>query len=224
MSIYLYEESIINKMREITGDDRIIITPSDNIVNIIPRIANDELKLPLIHVIRNNWKISNTNSHGMKMNGNINNNFPMFDNGSNIIDGKIHRLHTIPITFSHTFEVWTKTRKENDEMIRELIWFFKTMPEFKVKIPYGLNIEHVFTLDIQPDIIDNTSVISHKDSGELFLQAVITTCSDAYLWKSSSSNPTCIEINTELVSDLKISPTISDYNIMTIEQKEREAK
>lgn len=212
MSIYLYEEAIVNKMREITGDERIIITPSDNIYNVIPRIQNDELKLPLIHVIRNNWKIANNKPHGMKMNGHINNDFPMYNNNSNIVDGKIHRLHTIPINFSHTFEVWTRTRQENDEIIRELIWFFSTMGEFTVHIPYGLNIDHVFTLELLPDVVDNTEIISQKNTGELFLQAILTNCSDAYLWKSSTHNPTCITMQTELAEEYREIHINQDYD------------
>ena len=224
MSIYKYEEAIVARMREITGDDRIIITPSDNILNVIPRIAKDELKLPLIHMIRNNWHISSKNSHAMKMNGHISNNFPMFYDGSNEINGKIHREHIIPITFSHTFEVWSRTREENDEMIRELIWFFMTMGEFKVKIPYGLNIEHVFTLELQSEIVDNTNIVSHAEIGEIFLQALITNCNDAYLWKSSQHNPTCIHINTQLETLKGDIISNQDYNIMTNEQKEMETR
>ena len=69
MSLYKYEEAIVTKMREITGDDRVIITPSDNVENIIPRITNDEYKLPLRHIVRNNWGVSTKRQHGMKMNG-----------------------------------------------------------------------------------------------------------------------------------------------------------
>lgn len=200
MSIYKYEESIVNKMREITGDDRIIITPSDNIINVIPRIAKDEIKLPLIHIIRNGWGLTDKRSHSMKMNGHINNHFPLYNMNDYISkeDGRVHRLHTLPIRFSHIFEVWSRTREENDEMMRELLWFFSTMGEFEVKIPYGVDITHTFTLKLNSDIADNTSVVSHKDAGELFLQAFSTTCDDAYLWKSSSHNPTCIHIDTQL--------------------------
>lgn len=219
MSIYLYEKAIVEKMREITGDDRIVITPSENIRNIIPRISNDEIKLPLIHMIRNNWRLSDKKSHAMKMNGHIANDFPLFHQGSNEINGKIHREHIIPITFSHTFEVWSRTREENDEMIRELIWFFSTMGELIVNIPYGLDREHIFTLELQPEIIDNTDVVSHKDMGEVFLQALITTCNDAYLWKSSSHNPTCIHVNTELMNNKNILHASNpDYN-HKLEQK-----
>ena len=219
MSIYLYEKAIVEKMREITGDDRIIITPSENIRNIIPRISSDELQLPLIHMIRNNWRLSDKKSHAMKMNGHIANDFPLFYQGSNEINGKIHREHVIPITFNHTFEVWSRTREENDEMIRELIWFFSTMGELTVKIPYGLDREHVFTLELQPEIIDNTDIVSHKDMGEVFLQAIITTCNDAYLWKSSRHNPTCIHVDTELITDNKKIISNQDYN-HKLEQKE----
>jgi len=220
MSIYKYEEAIVTKMREITGDDRIIITPSEAIQNIIPRIAKDELKLPLIHIIRLPWKLAPQKSHSMKMNGVINDSFPLFREGNYVSpdDGRVHRLHVIPIIFGHTFEVWSRTREENDELLRELIWFFSTMGEFEVKIPYGVDISHKFTLSIQDDIMDNTHVINHKESGELFLQAFNTICTDAYLWKSSSHNPTCVHINTELQTEFLKHPNEIDYNKLKEEE------
>lgn len=226
MSIYKYEESIVNKLREITGDNRIIITPSDNIINIIPRITSDELKLPLIHIVRNKWGLRGDKPHGLIKNGNVNDSFPMFVNGDYVSckDGKVHRIHAIPITFSHSFEVWSKTREENDEMMRELIWFFSTLNEFEVEIPYGLNLTHKFTLNLQPDIVDSTDVLSHQVAGELFLQACITTCDDAYLWKSSAHNPTCIHIDSTLstINNFKVNEV--NYNILTTEQQEMEMK
>lgn len=226
MSIYKYEEAIVSKMREITGDDRVIITPSENIINVIPRIAKDELKLPLIHMIRTNCSIYPKNQHGMKHNGLLNDDVPMFYQGpQNAGDGRIHRMNMIPIQFSHTFEVWSKTREENDEMIRELIWFFHTQPTFEVDIPYGVNIHHTFNLELGNEIIDNSEVISHKDIGEIFLQAIITTCRDAYLWKSMSHNPSCIHIKTELKDNISGHVINSpDYNIFTQEEKRNEVK
>ena len=213
MSIYLYEEAIVERLREITGDDRIIITPSDNIINVIPRIAKDELKLPLIHMTRLSTSLTSKNPHGMKMNGHVNNEFPLYRNGDNISceDGRVHRVHAIPFTFTHAYEVWSKTRRENVELIRELIWFFSTMGEFIVKIPYGLNMEHVFTLQLNNDISDGTNVVSHKDAGELFLQTITCTCNDAYFWKSSSHNPTCIHIDAQINNFVEVEKTI-DYN------------
>lgn len=229
MSIYKYEEAIVKRMREITGDDRVIITPSQNITNIIPRIKKDELELPLIHMIRQNWKVANRNPHGMKMNGLINDQVPMyvskFHNYENEEDGKIHRMHVIPIEFSHTYEVWTRTREENDEMIRELIWFFSTLSELEVEIPYGVNIKHAFTLELQPEIVDNTNIVSQKETGELFLQALNCKCTDAYLWKSSSHNPTCIHLNTELKFSNEYNRQNNiDYNQKTIEENGFEVK
>ena len=94
---------------------------------------------------------------------------------------------------------------------KQLIWFFKTIGEFEVEIPYGLNRNHIFTLTLGNDIIDNTNIVSHKDSGELFLQAIITHCDDAYLWKSSSHNPTCIHMNTVLEASTVIPIKTPDY-------------
>ena len=221
MAVYLYEKAIVEKMRQITNDDRIIITPSDNIYNIIPRISNDELKLPLIHLVRQPWKLADIKPHGMIYNGSVNDRFPMYKHGDYIdcSDGKVHRMHAIPIVMSHVFEVWSRTREENDELIRELIWFLKTNNEFYVDIPYGVNDKHIFTLQIASDIMDNTDIVSHKDTGELFMQSFITICNDAYLWKSSSHNPTCINVGFEIKELKHEIIQAQDYNELTEEQR-----
>lgn len=214
MSIYKYEEAIILRMRKLTGDDRIIITPSDNINNVIPRIKNDELKLPLIFMTRNSWGLANSRPHGLKMNGHINNNFPLMKEPTPINEyGKIKRLQVIPIIFNHTFTVLSKTREENDNIIRELIWLFAIDPTFEINVPYTLNIPHVFTLSILNDITDASPISSHSDIGEYFSQSFTTTCNDAYLWKSSEHYPTRICIDGKINNEHYITKQSSCSNI-----------
>lgn len=198
MALYLYEQSIVNKLKQITGDERIIITPSDNIINVIPRITNDELELPLLHLIRTDWKLNTNHQHGLAMNGVVNNNMYMFESYDSIgEDGKVHRIHAIPMSFAHTLEVWTKTREENDDIVRELIWFFTTMNQFTIKVPYDTNSEFDFHVQLSTDIIDNTNILTQKDIGEIYLQAISFRCDEAYLWKSSTHNPTTINVSLD---------------------------
>lgn len=220
MSIYIYEESIVNKLRHITGDNRVIITPSDNVIDLISRINNDEFELPLIHIVRNKWGINSKKQHGLKMNGLIANNSYLYNVEDNIspTDGRIHSMHAIPMVMSHSFEVWSRTRKECDEIIRELIWFFGTMNEFEVDIPYGLNRKHVFSLNLHEEIIDSTDIISQATKGEIFLQAIVTSCDDCYIWKSSSRNPTCINVTGQIVAGDEIIYS-HNYDELTREEK-----
>lgn len=225
MSIYKYEEAFIDKLRDITGDDRIIITNGDinNVTTIIGNINKDEIKLPLIQITRLSWEVD-TKHHGKKMNGHINNDFPLFGLGPHIAgefegeDGKIHRLHLMPMNFTHKINVWTKTREENDEMIRELIWFFATIGRLYVNIPYGINLTHEFTLEVDGSITDETNIPAHLESGQLFIQSFNVTCQDAALWKSSEHNPTCIHITSE-IKELN-HPHIASPNYNKLSQEE----
>lgn len=219
MSVYLYEDAIVEKMRKIVNDDRFIITPSDNINNVIPRIKKDELKLPLIFMTRTGWGLTSQRHHGLKMNGHIANEFPLFNEFEGIDEcEKIKRVHAIPIKFSHTFTVLTRTREENDNIMRELIWLFATDPNFEIIVPYTLNMPHIFVLDINSDITDQSEIGRHPDIGEYFSQSFSTTCNDAYLWKSSEHNPTCVHINGQLQTNYETINTM-DYNNLSEEER-----
>ena len=213
MSIYLYEEAILKSLQSVVNahKDKIVITPSDNIQQILPRITNekDSLKLPFIHIARVNWGLLNNRSHSMKMNGHINNNFPLHYEEYCSPDGRIHRLEVIPI-------------RENDEFIRELIWFFSTMNEFTIQVPYGLDINHVFSVRINNDITMEKDIKAQVDYGQLYIQSFTITCDDAYLWKSSSHNPICIDFDIVYDNDDNLNTTLVDidYNQKTVEESD----
>lgn len=199
MSIYKYENAIIEKLREILGDDKIFITPSDNVINVVARISQDKIQLPLLQISRESWNVM-TKHHGKKMNGHINDQFPLFKycDYTCECDGKIHRLHLLPMNFTHKISVWTNNREENDELVRELLWFFATMGRLYVDIPYGVNLTHEFTLEVDSGINDESDISGHVEKGQLFVQSFIIKCEDAALWKSSEHNPTCIHITPEV--------------------------
>ena len=75
--------------------------------------------------------------------------------------------------------------------------------------------------NLEGEVIDNTNIVNQKNAGELFLQAIITNCDDAFLWKSSSHNPTCIDVGLQLKNSLEPIINTQDYNTLTIEEKSK---
>lgn len=178
MSFYLYDEAIVNNLRSLVNDDRIHIVPPDNALNVIGRITDDDIKLPLISLSRTSTQISNSISHPMKFDGGI----AGYDSKTKIFK----KIQAIPIRINYLLDVWTKHRQENDDIIRELIFYISTHPTMKVEIPYGLDIEHKFNIFIDSDIDDNSDIVEHKNRGEYFRQTLSLYTDDAYLWKSAS--------------------------------------
>lgn len=193
MSAYMYDEAIINNLRSIVGDDRITITPVDTIFDIIPRLNNDKITLPLLTVTRRNWSIQSDNvNHAAKYEGAL--------SGIYQDEGKttIQRVQFVPMTLTYSLDVWTKQRLENDEIVRELFWYYMTSPTLQITVPYKLDFDHNFNLFIEPEIEDNSDISQHLNTGEVFRQTLTIYTDDAKLWKSSSRDPTIIDIRFKL--------------------------
>lgn len=194
MSIYMYDEAIVKSFRNLVNDNRITITPPDNVFRTIGRIAEDRIEFPLISLTRT----------GMSINMSSVQHFTKFEGATVEYDedeNKFKKIQAIPIRINYLVDVWTKSRKENDSIIRELIFYYMTHPTLEVDIPYGLDISHNFNLFLDEDIDDNSDIVEHKNRGEYFRQTLSMYTDDAYIWKSSSRAPTYIEIDK--VSDIE---------------------
>lgn len=195
MSAYLYDKAIVDDLRRVCGDDRITITPVDNVYNVIPRIQDDKFKLPLITLTRTNWSIKSLhNNHSAKFEGALSEIAynPKYE------DLDIKRVQFVDMYLSYAIDVWTRTRAENDEIVRELYWYYLISPTLQVTVPYDLNFNHVFTLSIDEDIEDNSDIAQHAAKGEMFRQTINIYTDDARLWKSSSRGPTYVDISFDL--------------------------
>lgn len=211
MSVYKYDNAIVNKLRELTNDSRIYVTPPDNVIRTIGQIDSDKIELPLISVARTGYSILDSRSHPMKFEGS--------SAGYNEDLQRFVRFQMIPIRINYLMDVWTKHREENDNIIRELVFYFSTHPTIKVPIGYGLNFDHNFNLILDSQVEDNSDIVEHKNRGEYFRQTLSMYTDDAYLWKSSSRGPTYISgIKTEIYSnDHFVEEEVYDFNISSKE-------
>jgi len=193
MSAYMYDEAVILDLRRIIGDNRITIVPVDRVFDVIPRLDDDNVTLPLISVVRRSWSVkSHDVNHAAKYEG------ALADVRYKEEDVNIQRVQFVPMTIQYSIDVWTKTRLENDEIIRELFWYYMISPTLQIKIPYDLDFDHNFNLFIDEDIEDNSDIIQHVNRGEYFRQTLNIYTDDAKLWKSSSRGPTIIDIRFDL--------------------------
>ena len=196
MSAYLYDEAIVNNLRDIIGDSRISIMPVDNAMQVIPRMNDDTFSLPLVTLTRTSWRIHSQDvNHAAKYEGAT----------SRIYNGEpykhqtqIQKFQFVPMEISYALDVWTRTRAENDEFIRELFWYFMTSPTLQIKVPYELDFDHNFTLFVEEEIEDNSDISRHSEQGEYFRQTIRLYTDDAKLWKSSSREPTTVDINFKI--------------------------
>lgn len=191
MSADLYDNAIINSLREITQDTRIHISPVENVFRTIAKLENteDKIELPLISVTRTGWSLLNAH-HTQKLAGDT----LSYDTEKDWVQN----IQMMPIQINYLLDVWTKTRKENDLIMRELIFYYSTHPTLKVQIPYNSDYEHTFNIYFNADIDDNSDIVEHKNRGEYFRQTIGFYTDDAYMWKTSSRPFTKVIIDVEV--------------------------
>ena len=196
MSAYLYDEAIVESLRNVIGDNRIQIVPMDRVYDIIPRLNDDKLILPLVTLTRTSWSVNVSEAnHAAKYEGataKIYQPSPKFDTN------RIQKFQFVPMRLDYSLDVWTRTRQENDEFIRELFWYFIISPTLQIKVPYALDFDHNFNVFISDDVEDNSDVAQHQLKGEYFRQTLHIYTDDAKLWKSSERNPTTVKVRVEV--------------------------
>ena len=196
MSAYMYDEAIISDLRRVVGDNRIQILPVDRVFDIIPRLNDDKLTLPLISVTRTNWEILADNvNHSAKYEGSTSRVYCASPKFEGI---RVQKFQFVPMQIDYTIDVWTRTRRDNDEFIRELYWYYMISPTLRINVPYDLDFDHNFNVFLRPNITDNSDIIQHQLKGEVFRQSFDIYTDDAKLWKSTSREPTKIDIDFEL--------------------------
>lgn len=179
MSVYMYDDAIIQEMRGLVHNDSVYIVPFEESFNLMSRVKDDSVKLPLIHLTRVGWSIiADRESHPQIFTGAV----TSFDQETL----KMLRHQTIPIRIDYQLDVITRNRLDNDLLMRELIFYFKTHSSLEVLVPYGLNFRHKFNVFLSPDVDDNSDITQFSQQGQYFRQTMGMYTDDAYLWKSSN--------------------------------------
>lgn len=175
--MHIYDDAIIEKFRELFNTDKIFIIPPERAKDTIAQLSRDDITFPLISLDR----------HG----------FTLRDSGSNwtasikgVADsvdstGKANIMHTIPIRIQYQLDVFTVDRLSCDEILRELLFYFKLHPTLYVDIPYGLNGKHKFNVFFNSDIEDNSDTVNHINNGVLYRYTATLYTDDAYLFANT---------------------------------------
>lgn len=180
---YLYDTALVDDLRSLFQDSRISICPPDQVFKIWGELEDDTIEMPIISVLRSGTSLGNS-QHSMRFTGGL--------LAIDPITKQNNKIQAIPIQINYLLDVWTKHREENDNIVRELIFWYMTHPTLKVKIPYGTGLEHNFNIFYDSNIEDNSDISDHPNRGEYFRTTLSVYTDDAYLWKSTINKPTYI--------------------------------
>lgn len=103
--------------------------------------------------------------------------------GRNSSNKRIDELQFVPIRINYQMDVITRSRKDNDQLTDEIIWYFLNNPTLQVSIGKGANVTHNFNLFFNNDVEDNSDLESHVSRGEYFRTTMTLYVPDAKLWK-----------------------------------------
>lgn len=191
--VYLYDDAIVKDLRKRISDERVTITPYDNLMNSLGKSENDKIELPIISIARTGWSLSESRPHPMKFIGELS----RIDEGEVNNEKKIVNVYAMPIRIDYLLDVWTKRRLDNDNIMRELLFYYSIHPTLQVKIPYGLDDYKNFNIMFGTDIEDNSNIPEHVNIGEYIRQTISFYVDDAYLWRSDYHGATYIDIFDE---------------------------
>ena len=192
MSVYLYEESLVNKFKEITGDDRIHIITPDRAIQYLAEFDKDKVNLPAIILSRNSVRLNDIRNHYMTLKGET----ARIEEDATVVKAKI-----VPMTIAWSVDVIAVDRFTCDEIIRELVFYLLTNPRFYVDIPYDLDMKQEFDVFLNNDIADNSDLVNFPNTGEYFRETLTIYTDNAHFYSSQKQYPTFI---VPIVNDEKV--------------------
>lgn len=178
MSVYLYDEAFVEKLRNWTKSSQIqVYSPDDTrrLFEVIADTSNDSpIQLPIICLRRRyGLNVSQTGKKPMSFDGMT---LGLSESGA-------VKLNAIPIDISYQLDIYTRYFREADEFLRNLTFNIINYPKLTVTIPYnGFELQHNGFIRMSNDIEDNSGVPERLINGQFTRLTFNISIDDAYLW------------------------------------------
>ena len=179
MSVKLYDDAIINKLRKWTNDTQInLVSPNDvkRLFQVIADKNNDSpIRLPLISLSRSGgYTVLDTTKRVLSYDG---------KQLGAIAGGRSYQLNAIPISIPYQLDIYTRYFDEADEFTRNIVFNIVNYPKLDVIIPYeGVNFHHDANIRMSSEVEDNSNIPERLISGQFTRNTIHLTVDDAYLF------------------------------------------
>jgi hypothetical protein len=189
MSVYLYDEALVSKIKYWTEKTQLHVFGVDEIRDLFQVIADENkdkpITLPILTITRpKGYKIINSNKQ------------PTTYNGIRVIQGPetASMLAKIPIDIQYQFDIYTRFQKEADMYMRNLVFNIINYPTLSINIPYrDINFKHNANIRITSDVMDTSNNSVKLFNGQFTRLSVTVNIDDAYLWDLRVANNLSIE-------------------------------
>lgn len=153
MSINLYDQAVVDKIKHWVLDPNMTILSPDETLDFFQQSAdqnNDEIKLPLISISRDrDIPIQITARQPLAVRGKT----------FNVKGDKADHLNAIPITLTYQLDIYTRYRFEGDEYLRNFVFNIINDPTLVIQIPYKKsNLLQKSFMELDPTISDNSDI------------------------------------------------------------------
>lgn len=165
MSVYLYDEALINRIRTVINDNTVSVIPFEKVFT-KQADAHDDPPMPIVSVYRQGYSLTNNGTRNIVgyRGGRVN----------DVIDTQNettirYNQQYLPITIRYQIDVWTRNRQQNDEFVRELLWFFMLYPENQIVLQYDNHDQIIkFNTFLEDDITDNSEINEFENRGQYY--------------------------------------------------------
>lgn len=181
MSIYLYDEALVKKLKYWTQLTDIHIYSPDDTQRLFEIIADDSgdapIELPIICLRRKNDLDFTTprkrplSYNGMRLNSTVE---------------KSSQLNAIPVTISYQLDIYTRYAEEADELIRNLTFNIINYPKLPITFTYNdETITHNGFIRMESSVVNNSDIPERLISGQFSRYTFNITIDDAYIFSVS---------------------------------------
>lgn len=189
MSVYLYDDALLSKVKYWTEKTNLHVYGVDEIRDLFQVVADESkdkpITLPILTVTRpKGYTILNTNKK------------PTTYNGIRVVQTEktASMLAQIPINIQYQFDIYTRYQKEADMYMRNLVFNIINYPTLSIVIPYrDINFKHNANIRINSDVTDTSSNSARLFNGQFTRLSVTVNIDDAYLWDLRIANNLTIE-------------------------------
>jgi len=177
MSVTLYDEALLKKIRSWVGDSRLKVISSSDVSDVISTTADEQndgqIELPLISISRQGFRIGNPNrtaisAYGLTIETNPN---------------KSEWLNAIPIELNYQIDIYTRYMNEANEYARNMIFNIVNFPRLTIEIPYyDTHIPLNSSIHLDEDIQDNSAIPERLIFGQFSRLTMRLSVNDAYMF------------------------------------------
>lgn len=188
MSIKIYDEAILKKLKYWIKDPNMTVTSPDETSRIFEYYADktkDNVKLPII-ALRREPRVEILQAHKKPMSF-MGYEFKTVDDSNRALIG---HLDAIPIRLNYQLDIYCRYFDEADEYFRNLVFNIVNYPTLEYDIPYnGITIHRKAFMDLGSEMNDNSSIPERLVEGQFTRLTISFTLNDAYLYSTEVDEP-----------------------------------